>query len=32
MYFSDITGHRITKMSDVRRAIAAESPKVTAGE
>lgn len=31
MYFSDITGHRITKMSDVRRAIAQESPKVTVG-
>jgi hypothetical protein len=31
MYFSDITGHRITRMSDVRRAIAEESPKVTVG-
>jgi hypothetical protein len=31
MYFSDITGHRITKMSDVRRAIAEESPKITVG-
>lgn len=31
MYFSDITGHRITKMADVRRAIAEESPKVTVG-
>jgi hypothetical protein len=28
-YFSDITGHRITRMSDVRRAIAAASERVT---
>jgi hypothetical protein len=28
-YFSDITGHPITRMSDVRRAIAAESERVT---
>jgi hypothetical protein len=30
-YFSDITGHPITKLSDVRRAIAEESAKVTIG-
>jgi hypothetical protein len=30
-YFSDITGHSITRMSDVRRAIAAESDRVTIG-
>ena len=31
MYFSDITGHTITRMSDVRRAIADASAKVTIG-
>lgn len=30
-YFSDITGHPITRMSDVRRAIAQESERVTIG-
>jgi hypothetical protein len=30
-YFSDITGYPITRMSDVRRAIAGESGKVTIG-
>ncbi|GAA1964258.1 ferritin-like domain-containing protein [Amycolatopsis minnesotensis] len=28
-YFSELTGHRLTKMADVRRAIAAESAKTT---
>ncbi|GAA2529947.1 ferritin-like domain-containing protein [Winogradskya humida] len=28
-YFSELTGHRLTKMADVRRAIAAESTKVS---
>jgi len=28
-YFSALTGHRLTKMADVRRAIAVESSKVT---
>jgi hypothetical protein len=30
-YFSDITGYSITRLSDVRRAIAAESEKVSIG-